>query len=131
MREQQLKGIGGWLLFYIVFAFISATQLIIIGFLTIKLFMSFLPFAMIIFGGFWLYTICMVILKRKKAINMTIYLLCVGIVISIAGEVFSLLSSNGAYSFFDNFKFLIGTIIYIIFIFYFKNSLRVKNTLVK
>ena len=82
------ESIRGWLLLYVIFGLISGIKFIILGFIMLEgeTFSSILSFGNLIFGAIWVYTISQIILRKKKAIDMTIYLLWMGIIIAITGE---------------------------------------------
>ena len=132
MEKNKLKGISGILLFYVILGFWSALTFITMGLLRLTsgvpiISFSFLSYSMIILGCFWIYTLIQIIIKRKKAIDMTIYLLWVAIIIAITGQIAFGISNS---SFIDILRFLLGTCVYIFLIQYFKKSERVKNTLI-
>jgi len=132
MAKNKLTGIGGWLLIYVIGTSLSAINMIHIGYLGAFVIggemLSFISSYSIIFGVLLALTIIQVLRKKKSAIDMTIYLLWIGVIASIVMDyVFGI-----TYESFEDYAYkILGIAFYLIVIFYFKKSKRVKNTLVK
>lgn len=110
--SKKLKGIGGWLLFYVVLSIIGIV-------ITLSIFSYSLSLLALIYLVLSIWAIWLIFLKKKLAIRVNIILMIIGIF------VIPFFYYEGIFS------FLFSLILTIVFIAYFIKSERVKNTLVK
>jgi hypothetical protein len=138
-RQNKLKGISGWLMLVLILFFCSALnalymliQRIVWAFTrTIGTGVYISMFFFLIYSVLLGVSICLILMKKKKAIKFSIIALTSGIVLNLWYYLIGQLIFNPYYNLFYIPTLLVNLIILIGIMVYIKKSRRVKNTFVR
>lgn len=138
-KGKKLQGINGWLAIVLAIFILSAINSIILlnQKISVLVYLSFRIGVLIsavllfVYCFFILFSIFLMLKKKKIAVKISITTLIIGIIFLIWYDIVGMIIFYGKLILADLINFLINLVIMIVVILYLKKSKRVKNTLVK